>query len=369
MSKRQNLTDLRTNCGTPNYRAPELNGLLPGKFSTGKSFTNFMDMWSLGVIAHEILTSEIPFLQTPVEPDSESDAELEESTTTDMDLLFRYCHGLKKFPTQALQNTSVSYDGIRLVTGLLAANPGSRLSAREALGSSWLSGGWGQDEPGYQTSQQCLPRLESYIRKRGLGSFFPRSSLSSLASRGAKLVNKLRSKGCTMEIAAQFIPLILYDIAILIGKFCSGQKSAIGMLTAGWTDDSDEMALVDESGSRVHVIQEYLNLIFSISSLARNKGIATIQFVNSDKGETNVAVKTVKTILEGHKFGGESKLGTELKTKILDKFNHRKMVKPLVVIVLVNGKVAGQDVRFLLRSTTWTDPIVLTRLRVRTSSS
>lgn len=141
LSKREKGTVLRTSCGTSGYIAPELIGLLP-QTSNRASYARFVDIWSLGVMVHEILTSEIPFLQVDLDLISESGLDFESSVPeVDMAHLYEYCRGYRGFPMDSLENSKVSERGKDFVMGLLVANPCARMSATDALGSPWLLDG------------------------------------------------------------------------------------------------------------------------------------------------------------------------------------------------------------------------------------
>lgn len=84
-------TSLRTGCGTVCYQAPEQQGLLPREMRSGNSYTNAIDLWALGTIVHEILASEIPFLDTYQEMDSGMAATGDGCFVVDIALLFSYC--------------------------------------------------------------------------------------------------------------------------------------------------------------------------------------------------------------------------------------------------------------------------------------
>lgn len=150
ISKRWGGTFLRTNCGTLSYQAPEQIGLLPR--AAGNSYSERVDIWALGAIVHQVLTSEIPFLDANHEGEDStdflSDLDLELTNTTsglsgamvDMGLLLDYCRNLKPFPTGSLEKNGVSSDGIGFVMSVMIANPADRVCAAEALKSTWLSG-------------------------------------------------------------------------------------------------------------------------------------------------------------------------------------------------------------------------------------
>ena len=63
ISKRatEGLTALRTLAGTPAFMAPEILGFIPLDDRSDDSYTNTVDIWSLGVITFLILTGETLF--------------------------------------------------------------------------------------------------------------------------------------------------------------------------------------------------------------------------------------------------------------------------------------------------------------------
>lgn len=110
---------------------------------TKTSYTNAVDLWAVGTVIHEILTSTIPFLDTYQEIDSAfTPSEL--GTTVlfdmDMDLLQNYCHGDHPFPCQWLDEIGASKITIDLVKRLMVVNPKDRVSAAAALKSPWFIG-------------------------------------------------------------------------------------------------------------------------------------------------------------------------------------------------------------------------------------
>lgn len=143
-SKRVTNTALRTICGTQGYVAPELLKILPRKFKGGEidAFTYALDMWSLGCLVHELLTSQTPFRELPEDLDDTS--EIESGFTTigsevDMSRLCDYCHGRIDFPLEALHSALVAQPGINFVKSLLVANPDERATATHALRHPWLA--------------------------------------------------------------------------------------------------------------------------------------------------------------------------------------------------------------------------------------
>lgn len=148
ISKQALDTSLRTACGTSSYQAPEVIGLLPRHMMNTRknSYSNLVDLWALGAVVHQILTSEIPFQDMYEDPDdmetSLSSLDMGSNRTIcaaiDMRLLYGYCQGLKIFPTKSLGNSAVTRNGVHFVKSLMAADPKERVSASEALKSEWL---------------------------------------------------------------------------------------------------------------------------------------------------------------------------------------------------------------------------------------
>lgn len=112
---------------------------------TRNRYTNAVDLWAFGVLVHEVLTSEIRFLETYHDLDTDQTTD---GTTyagdmepiIDSQLLFSYCNGAEPFPIESLQRNRVNKKGIDFVTSLMVFKPGSRVSATQALNSPWLVG-------------------------------------------------------------------------------------------------------------------------------------------------------------------------------------------------------------------------------------
>lgn len=157
ISKNYGGSALRTHCGTVVYQAPEILGLLPRKITgTAQSYTKNVDIWAFGAVIHEVLTSEIPFL----EPAAIADTVMDSSTSTmstvsvDMDVLYNYCRG-RPFPTKTLEDHEICLDGINFVKSLMTANPMDRVSAPDALMHSWLGG-----------NPSCVARFDQPLQRR-----------------------------------------------------------------------------------------------------------------------------------------------------------------------------------------------------------
>lgn len=107
------------------------------------------------------------------------------------------------------------------------------------------------------------------------------------------------------------------------------------------TDDSQSMQY-GENGRRIAVLERMLKAIATVYSLARERGIERVKFINNSEGKRNVVERNVHQALRGHTYSGIARVGTELRNKILHNFIMGvKMKKPMLVMVIV-----GQAVRF-----------------------
>lgn len=144
ISKRWGGTVLRTMCGTPAYKAPELLGLLPKILRPeGQIYSRSVDIWALGGITHQVLTSEIPFIEISelVERSTGESTyySMDVSSSIDGELLLDYCAGRVPFPDANLNAHGASDTAIDFVKSLMVADPTKRISATDALQSAWLA--------------------------------------------------------------------------------------------------------------------------------------------------------------------------------------------------------------------------------------
>lgn len=120
ISKRatEGLTVLHTQTGTPAFAAPEVLGYFQPNGTSNDSYTNAVDIWSLGVIVFLILTSKALF--------------------NDQRRLGQYVAGSFPFPLNVLLANKVSSQGCDFVRSLLASKSEDRPTVKECLHSPWL---------------------------------------------------------------------------------------------------------------------------------------------------------------------------------------------------------------------------------------
>ena len=113
-------TALQTQMGTPAFQAPEILGfVLPNNDRLDESYTNAVDIWSIGVITFFILTQEILFPHTSH--------------------LNRYVTGNPRFRPEFLSPEKLGDLGFAFVTTLMASKPEDRPGAKECSQHPWLN--------------------------------------------------------------------------------------------------------------------------------------------------------------------------------------------------------------------------------------
>lgn len=216
VSKLEKDTYLRTAAGTLAYSAPEIFGLLPKRLRPRDIYTNAVDMWSLGCLVHEMLTTERPFLEGPQEQDPDFDSMTCEPQA-DIDLIIDFCRNHRDFPEDALKRSGVSPNEKSFVRQLLMPDPRLRLSAVNALASPWILGESMSGSTTVVTAMSGLfQRLTRFVALTSLEKFYPEIP-NELASRAEYLATQCVQRGCPMGIATSLETLVLYDLTILIG--------------------------------------------------------------------------------------------------------------------------------------------------------
>ncbi|PUU79847.1 hypothetical protein B9Z19DRAFT_1022673 [Tuber borchii] len=187
-------------------------------------------------------------------------------------------------------------------------------------------------EKAVPSSEMISQGLKDLVRehRKGLENMYGTTeeelnkSLEEPIKRGEEMVRRLISDmECTFEVAKDLTALTLYDLAILI-------------------DDSDSM-ISEEEGQRKKTLIQLIDHITDIYSLANESGVFAMRFMNRSGGKKNWKEKSEKYLSE-HKYGGVTRIGTELKKKILDKFaiGNSNQRKPLLVLIITDGAVEGE---------------------------
>ncbi|PUU79858.1 hypothetical protein B9Z19DRAFT_1045955 [Tuber borchii] len=149
-------------------------------------------------------------------------------------------------------------------------------------------------------------------------------SLEAPIKRGEEMARKLITEmGCSREIAIDLTVLALYDVAILI-------------------PDSSSV-IYEQNGARKKALIQFIDHITEICSMANESGILALRFMNHKGGKKNWTGKS-QEYLDHHSYGGATRIGTELKKKILDKFatGNPNQSKPLLVLIVTDGGVEGE---------------------------
>lgn len=102
----------------------------------------------------------------------------------------------------------------------------------------------------------------------------------------------------------------------------------------------------EDRGERKKTLVKYLDVISHIYSFAsehKQGKIRSIRFLNSRKEGENVDYAGAKALLKRHSFLGMTKIGTNLKGKILDPLVNEHMKRPLLVMVITDGAVRSSN--------------------------
>jgi len=96
----------------------------------------------------------------------------------------------------------------------------------------------------------------------------------------------------------------------------------------------------EENGKRKKTLIQFIDHITEICSMANESGILAMRFMNNGGGKKNWTGKS-KDYLDHHSYGGVTRIGTELKKKILDKFaiENSNQSRPLLVLIVTDGAV------------------------------
>jgi len=122
LSKRlTDTTGYHTRSGTQSYMAPEMLNYLPGTDTLDSDYTNAVDIWAIGCIIYRLVTGTVPF------PPGAS--------------LIKYCEDKSLFPFDALFDSGVKSEAVKLLRLLLKTDPLDRPTASQTLQNPWLHSG------------------------------------------------------------------------------------------------------------------------------------------------------------------------------------------------------------------------------------
>ncbi|PWW79091.1 hypothetical protein C7212DRAFT_22977, partial [Tuber magnatum] len=156
------------------------------------------------------------------------------------------------------------------------------------------------------------------------------NKLKEEIKRGVKMAKELiEDMGCTYEIAKALTVLTLYNVAILI-------------------DDSDSI-IEEEGGAKKKTLIQYVDNIAKIYSMAKGDGFLALRFMNARWGRKDWAEGSSRVYLETTIAGGVTRIGTELKKKILDPLviGGGDQKKPLLVLIITDGAAEGEKKGYL----------------------
>lgn len=135
--------------------------MVPRRNYRTNDYSNAVDIWALGCLVHELLTSEIPFREIEDEDEEDGITEFDLGSQefvgqqTDSYALKLFCDGKTKFPTDIMTKQGVSEVAIEFLKAMLLADPGSRADGKAALGYAWLV----QDEEDGRSINHDDPRV------------------------------------------------------------------------------------------------------------------------------------------------------------------------------------------------------------------
>lgn len=104
------------------------------------------------------------------------------------------------------------------------------------------------------------------------------------------------------------------------------------------SDDSASMA----SERKMEALRGTLKLICGVYSHINSDGIKSVRYINNKRGKAKVTTEKVDAVVEGCARVGMSRIGAELRRKVLQPFvlgGTVVMTKPLLVVVISDGTV------------------------------
>ena len=95
----------------------------------------------------------------------------------------------------------------------------------------------------------------------------------------------------------------------------------------------------EQGGKRVKTLQQVLLFVATTYSFVRPEGLNAVRYLNTKTWNDDVHPRKLKALFNKMYYHGSSRIGTELKRKVLDIYVKKDMPKPLLVIVITDGEV------------------------------
>lgn len=106
--------------------------------------------------------------------------------------------------------------------------------------------------------------------------------------------------------------------------------------------------VTEEEGIQIKTLGKILRRVSPVYALAREDGIYTMDFLNEPDGYADFTAEDINEILMNHSYYGWTRIGTELKSKVLSENVHDNMKKPLLVLTITGGDVKHYPFNILL---------------------
>lgn len=107
----------------------------------------------------------------------------------------------------------------------------------------------------------------------------------------------------------------------------------------------------EEGGRRIAALQTFVSRVADVATHFDTDGIA-LRWLNTDPGLDGVVdAADVHDVVSVHAFGGRTRLGTELWSKVLlpmlvGPARDGTLRKPVLVVVVTDGQVGGEPARW-----------------------
>lgn len=100
--------------------------------------------------------------------------------------------------------------------------------------------------------------------------------------------------------------------------------------------------VLEQNKERIRILEQVLKVISYIYYHSQtDKKIKKIAFLNGAGTTENVAKADIQNLLLGHTYDGMTRIGQQLKRHILKPLATTGMKKPLLVMVLTDGRVCA----------------------------